>query len=366
LSVGRTVNVPGYATTTTRPPPTATTLAQAQPSLVQGDLPASPATLRLLGTAATGLTIVLFISIVFTGNREEPGSALVNRLQAYGRRGGRQAEEGRGLLDRLPILRRFTGRAEEELRQRGLLSSVNAALEQGNVPLSPGEAIAAGVGLSIVIGGLGALFTQSWVGGIVAFAVMLLLLAAVVQWAGSREKRRFEDQLPDTLTLISTSLRAGYSLLQAVEAVAAESPNPTSREFGRAIAESRLGRPVVEALHGITNRMQSEDFAWAVMAVEIQREVGGNLAEVLQTVADTMLARNRLRGEIRALTAEGRISAFVLGVLPFAMALFLVTSNPEYLEPLYTTTGGLLAIGVGLILMIAGALWLKKIVDIEV
>jgi len=123
---------------------------------------------------------------------------------------------------------------------------------------------------------------------------------------------------------------------------------------------------VVAALQGITDRMQSEDFAWAVMAIEIQREVGGNLAEVLQTVADTMLQRNRLRREIKALTAEGRISAVVLGLLPFAMALFLVVSNPDYLEPLITTTGGIIAIVVGGLLMIAGGFWLRKIVNIEV
>jgi len=102
------------------------------------------------------------------------------------------------------------------------------------------------------------------------------------------------------------------------------------------------------------------------MAIEIQREVGGNLAEVLQTVADTMLARNRLRGEIRALTAEGRISAFVLGALPFAMAGFLWVSNREYLTPLLQETFGRIAIGVGLVLMVGGILWLRKIINIDV
>ena len=177
---------------------------------------------------------------------------------------------------------------------------------------------------------------------------------AVLNFLGGREKRKFENQLPDTLTLISTSLRAGYSLLQAVEAVASEAPNPTAREFGRAIAEARLGRPVVGALEGITNRTQSQDFEWAVMAIEIQREVGGNLAEVLQTVAETMRQRNRLKGEIRALTAEGRISAYVLGALPFAMAGFLLATNPEYIGTLFTTTFGFVAVGVGLALMGAG------------
>jgi tight adherence protein B len=123
---------------------------------------------------------------------------------------------------------------------------------------------------------------------------------------------------------------------------------------------------VTEALNGITERTQATDFEWAVMAIEIQREVGGNLAEVLQTVADTMLQRNRLRGEIRALTAEGRISAFVLGALPFVMGLFLWTTNPDYVAPLFENTMGLIAIGVGLVLMAGGILWLRKIINIDV
>jgi len=202
--------------------------------------------------------------------------------------------------------------------------------------------------------------------GLIWFGVFLLLVVFIVNYLGKREKKRFENQLPDTLTLMSTSLRAGYSLLQATEAVSSEAPNPTAREFGRAIAEARLGRTVTDALNGIVNRTQSEDFEWAVMAIDIQREVGGNLAEVLQTVADTMRARNRLKGEIKALTAEGRISAFVLGALPFAMALFLWTTNRDYLEPLIQETFGRIAIGAGLLLMAGGIFWLKKIVDIEI
>jgi tight adherence protein B len=102
------------------------------------------------------------------------------------------------------------------------------------------------------------------------------------------------------------------------------------------------------------------------MAIEIQREVGGNLAEVLQTVAETMRARNRLKGDVKALTAEGRISAIVVGGLPIFMGIFLWTTNPDYIEPLLTTTVGLVALGVGLLLLIAGAFWLKKIVTVEV
>jgi tight adherence protein B len=201
---------------------------------------------------------------------------------------------------------------------------------------------------------------------LVTFGVLLLLFIFLVNWAGNRERKRFEKQLPDTLTLLSTSLRAGYSLLQAIEAVAQEAPDPTAREFSRAVVESRLGRSVPDALEGIVHRTQSKDFEWATMAIEIQREVGGNLAEVLQTVADTMLARNRLKGEIKALTAEGRISAIVLGSLPFALGIFLWFNNRSYLQPLLDETMGRVAIVAGLVLMGGGILWLRKIVNIEV
>jgi tight adherence protein B len=232
--------------------------------------------------------------------------------------------------------------------------------------LKAGEAIAAALGLSILAGAIAGVYWRSLIAAGVAFVIAVMLVLLLIQFAGGREKRVFESQLPDTLTLLSTSLRAGYSLLQAVEAVASEAPQPTSREFGRAMAEARLGVSVVEAMQGISTRMQSEDFSWAVMAIEIQREVGGNLAEVLQTVADTMRQRNRLRGEIKALTAEGRISAIILGALPFVLFAFLFATNRDYLDPLISRTVGIIAMAVGLVLMGAGWWWLKKIVDIEV
>jgi Flp pilus assembly protein TadB len=187
-----------------------------------------------------------------------------------------------------------------------------------------------------------------------------------VSTIASRERKRFESQLPDTLNLIATSLRAGYSLLQAVEAVGQESPEPTAREFARAITEIRLGRSVDAALNDVARRMESQDFEWAVLAINIQREVGGNLAEVLQTTAETMLQRNRLRREMKALTAEGRISAIVLGALPFVIFGVILVVNPTYIEPLLGTTQGLVALGVAAVLLVLGMLWLQKIVKVEV
>jgi tight adherence protein B len=362
LTASTSVSVPGYVANTTAPPSTSTTFAPANPTVVEatGLLPSGTLLMvAVLGVAAA--TFALFY-ILFGGNREE--DPFTKRLERYGKRGPK--EEQRPFIERIPGLRRFATAAEEEVRKRGLLGPVNSALEQANVPLSAGEAVLAGMGLA-ALGGLliGVIYTN-WIVGLVAGLGLVLLVFVLIQGAGAREKRKFEKQLPDTLILLATSLRAGYSLLQAVEAVATEAPDPTAREFNRSLNEARLGIPVTQALDGITQRTQSEDFRWAVMAIEIQREVGGNLAEVLQTVADTMLARNRLKGDIRAMTAEGRISAIIVGALPFALAAFMWFSNPEYLSPLFSTTQGLVAIGVGLVLMAAGIFWLRKIVDIKV
>ena len=188
----------------------------------------------------------------------------------------------------------------------------------------------------------------------------------ILEFRRSRRRDAFLRSLPDNLQLMAGSLRAGYGVLQAIDTVAHEAGPPTAEEFQRVLTEARLGMPVEEALEAMAERIDNADFRWVVLAINIQREVGGNLAEVLTTVGETMRARNRLKGEIRALTAEGRISAIVLASLPFAMALFLWTTNPGYLTPLIEETFGLIAIGVGVLLMAAGAFWLKKIVDIEI
>ncbi len=357
--------VSGYATTTTMAPTTTTVPVPVTGSVVESSSPLSITNLALIGAAGIGLTAFLFIIILFGREEEQGGGRFAKRLQAYGRRSRTGEEEKKPLLQRIPLINRFSQAAEEEVRRRGMLSGVNAALEQANVPMSPGEAILAMIGLAAVGGVFVAIFNSPlW--GLATFGIMLLGFMILVRWAGNRERKRFEKQLPDTLTLLSTSLRAGYSLLQAIEAVAAEAPDPTAREFSRAVVESRLGRSVPEALQGIVERTNSKDFEWATMAIEIQREVGGNLAEVLQTVADTMLARNRLKGEIKALTAEGRISAIVLGSLPFALGAFLLFNTRDYLQPLLYATMGRIAIVAGLILMAGGIFWLRKIVNIEV
>lgn len=362
------VAVPGYLTSEDRIV-TATTIP-AEPTIAEGVLVASGApaplgTLKLVAIVASFFGVVSLLWILVGPRGDEQQQRMRERMRQF-ERGGSRSEGDESWLVRIPGLRRLSASAESAADKRGVLHGLESTLAQANIALGPGEAIAASLLLSGVVGLLVALFTRRIVFGGVVATIMILFVFAVLSYLSGRERRRFESQLPDTLTLLSTSLRAGYSLLQAVEAVASEAPDPTAREFGRAVAEIRLGRQVVGGLEGVAERTGSEDFTWAVMAIEIQREVGGNLSEVLQTVADTMLQRNRLRGEVKALTAEGRISAMVLSGLPFALFGFLYLSNPAYLTPLISQLTGWIALGVGGVLIAAGIFWMAKIVDIEV
>ncbi|MEJ2578606.1 MAG: type II secretion system F family protein, partial [Kineosporiaceae bacterium] len=165
-------------------------------------------------------------------------------------------------------------------------------------------------------------------------AVLGLLLGLIGPWMflglrRDRRQRQFLTQLPDTLQLIAGSLQAGHSLPQAIDAVVRDGAPPISTELQRAVVENQLGLPLVSALDGVATRLSSRDFAWVVMAIRIQGEVGGNLAELLGTVSGTLRERERLRRQVQALSAEGRMSGWILGALPVVFATYLPPGLPE-------------------------------------
>jgi tight adherence protein B len=180
-----------------------------------------------------------------------------------------------------------------------------------------------------------------------------------------RRSNLFAEQLPDALQLVIGSLKAGFSLPQSLDVLVREAPEPVASEFGRAVAEHRLGADVSDALERMAQRAESEDLGWAVMAVRIQREVGGNLAEVLQTTVDTMRERARLRRHVRALSAEGRVSAWVLIALPIVLAGFMFAFRREYLTPLVTTLEGTIMVVTGVMLFLLGIFWMSRVVRVE-
>jgi tight adherence protein B len=296
------------------------------------------------------------------------GETLEGRLGAHGGKAPNRdpGEYVAALSSGNTIMQRAVDVTSRMATRAGVLVKVERLLEQANLPLRPAEALfsyAAGVTL---VGLLALLGAPSLAVGLMSVGIIAAVPVVVVKGLRQRRLKAFEAQLPDTLILLSGSLRAGYSFLQGVEAVVQETSEPMARELRRALAEARLGRPLEEALGDIATRMQSRDFDWSVMAIRIQREVGGNLAELLHTVADTMIQRSRMRREVKALTAEGRLSAIIMGLLPVGLGGFMFMSSPDYIGELFRSFTGWAMVAGSVVLAVSGFAWLNKIIKIEV
>jgi tight adherence protein B len=336
----------------------------AAPALAQSSETASSSSgglLVLLAAIAGGVAMFLLIVILFGSTRSKQEASINTRLASY----GADAQGSTGIFSRFRFLRRAAKSAETAAAKRGATNRIEGALETADLPLKAGEAIVGMIALAILLAIVVTALTQSLIWGAIVGVLVLFAALTFVNMVAARHRKRFENQLPDTLNLISTSLRAGYSLLQAVEAVGEEAPEPTRREFGRAIAEIRLGKTIDDAMNDIALRMDSQDFEWTVIAMNIQREVGGNLAEVLQTTAETMVMRNRLRREMKALTAEGRISAIVLAIMPLGLFAFIWVTNPSYVEPLTSSLMGIAFLVGGGVFILIGIFWMQRIVKVD-
>ncbi|MFN8377337.1 MAG: type II secretion system F family protein [Anaerolineae bacterium] len=203
----------------------------------------------------------------------------------------------------------------------------------------------------------------SIIGGFVGFFVPRFYVGRRVQ----SRLIKFENQLPDTLSLWVNALRSGYSVPQAMEAISRDAPEPTSTEFKRVVQENQLGIDLSDALAHLLNRVESEDLDLVITAVNIQREVGGNLAEILEVIGHTIRERIKLKGEIRVLTAQGRITGYLISGLPIVLALFLYAINPSYMGNLFENRScGWPLLGIGLALIGIGMAVVQKVVDIDI
>jgi tight adherence protein B len=253
---------------------------------------------------------------------------------------------------------------QRALERRGRLASGTAALARAGVRMSLPDFV-----LVTALATLGACVLGVLLGGpwpALLLAVLVPLGAKVLlSFRAGRRQARFADQLGDALQLMSSSLRAGHSLLRAVDSVAQEAAAPMSEEFTRLVVETRVGRDLDDALAELSARMGSDDFTWIAQAIAIHREVGGNLAEVLDAVGHTIRERNAIRRQVKALSAEGKLSAVVLMALPFGIAGFIGLTNPGYLAGFTETAVGYGMLAVAVLLLLAGGLWLKKMVSIR-
>lgn len=207
---------------------------------------------------------------------------------------------------------------------------------------------------------LGGVFT-----GLLFLALAPVCAMLSLRILASRRRAKFEDQLGDTLQMLAGGLRAGHSLLRSVDAVAQEAESPTSEEFARLVNETRLGRDLKDSMLDAAKRLRSEDFAWTGQAIEIHREVGGDLAEVLDHVGETIRERSEIKGQVKSLSAEGKLSAYILVALPVGMFLYLSAASPSYMSALYSNFLGWVMLGMSLVLLAVGSWWLSRVVKIK-
>ena len=257
-----------------------------------------------------------------------------------------------------------TQQVEGLLSRQNYAAVIAGAIEAAGLKFRPAEFLLLTAAACVVAAAVGLIAGGPFLALVLAIASPLGARVGL-RFSAAHRRKRFADQLDDTLQLLSGGLRAGHSLLRAIDAVSGESESPTSEEFTRIINETRLGRDLGDALDDAAERMKSEDFSWVSQAMAIHREVGGNLADVLDQVGHTIRERNQIRGQVKSLSAEGKISAIVLMVLPFGLGGTLVVISPGYMDPLFENPIGWVLIGVSAVLLTVGALWLRKVVSFK-
>jgi len=291
---------------------------------------------------------------------------LAERVTAYTRSTGHAPEETRSSSE--PMLDQAKAAAAGVLEHnKGLEEKLATRLTAAGSSLKPSEWLLLHVAVVIGAGVVGLLVGGgNLIVGILFVVVGFFLPRIFLSFKAGRRRSAFNTCLPDTLQLMSGSLAAGLSLAQSVDTVVNEGPEPIASEFKRVLVENRIGISIEDAFDGVAQRFNSKDFAWVVMAIRIQRQVGGNLAELLTTVAATMREREYLRRQVAALAAEGKLSAIILACLPPGFMFFLSFTNRSYIEPLFNTGLGLMLLIGATLWLCVGIFWMSRMVKVEI
>lgn len=326
----------------------------------------SPAALALSIGLATAAAFLLGVMLFGTASRRRQQRIIGERMAAVGNRGSKPTHVPADRTAGGWIPARVTHFGRRFADARGFSGRLDAELEAAAVSLRSGEFVV--VTVAAAFGGmiLGFAILKSPWPALGVGAVSGLGPTAALKFALGRRAEKLREQLPDVLTIMASSLRAGHSFLQALDTTAKEIAQPAATEFQRVVAEIRLGRGAEDALGALSERVGSADFKWAVLAVNIQREVGGNLAEILDNVSDTLRERATMRRQIQVLTSEGRLSAWVLALMPFAIGLYMFATNAQYIGLLFSSKVGIVMLAGAALLLTAGVLWMRKIVNIDV
>jgi len=326
------------------------------------------------GIAAVAI-VVIAIGVAMSG-----GSGISDRLERYASTPeAKKASSGQGGVAEMISNSEALARANKLVEQRDFGANLARDIARADLRLKPSEFLLIWAGATLAIP-LGMILLSPlipafhspllWlVGGFIGFLLPRF-------WLARRRNSRlgaFNKMLPDTITLIANALRAGSSFLQAIELVVRESRPPISTEFARVIREVNLGLPFDQALDNMVRRVRSDDLELMATAISIQHQVGGNLAEILDSIAYTIRERVRIKGEIRTLTAQQRMSGYVVGFLPIGLAGFLFIAAPGFMQPMFANPPAIAGLPAGVVILIFGGfmmfmgfMFIRRIVDIEV
>lgn len=316
---------------------------------------------------ALAVVVALSVMATFVGlmrlvEREPP---FEGRLESY---------SGRALSIDQPQRREKRGagpsplaaRLNEAIASQDFAGDIAAALAQADLRLTVPEYVLLHIACACLSFLLGMMVFHEILSGLILAGLGFFLPGGYLKWRQRKRLRAFEDQLSDVLTLLVGSLRAGYSLLHAMSTIAEEVPPPASQEFSRVVREVGLGLSLPEALANLVRRVDSDDLELMVTAINIQHEVGGDLATILDTISETIRERVRIQGEIRVMTTQQTITGYILTFLPFILGGIMFLLSPQYMMRLFTPGWTLLIPFSALVAMVLGFLVMRKIVAIEV
>lgn len=309
---------------------------------------------------------ILLILILLLEYRSRNRQALARRMRYYA--GGMEnpqekPAEHKTLKERFLNLLRGGSRLFHNIRHaRGL----DFKMQQAGIPLLGTEFMALLLLSAVVAGSVAAVLAKKWYAGILAAIIIVAVEYIYVLVRIERRSASFTNQLGDCLIMVANALRAGFSFLQSMEMISKEMEPPISEEFQHVMRDIGLGATVERALDDMDQRVGSPDFSLVVTAVLIQQQVGGDLAQILDTISDTIQDRIRMRQEVKTLTTQGRMSGWILILTPIALALFMTSTDPNYLDPLFKNPIGQMILAVTIVMEIIGAIVIKRIVDIEV
>ncbi len=308
------------------------------------------------------------------------GVGLVIGALIYGLVGARRQDEVSARLDRYTVgvskapakaapARRVSPlgeRLDRAVAERGFARNIRTQLARANVKLTVGEYLAAIIIATVGLAALAFLLRRDPLLTLAAGVVGFFLPRFYISYLQGKRLKAFNDQLGDILNMLVSGIRAGYSVLQAMEAISKEMGPPASEEFARLVREVQLGIPMSQALDNLLRRVPSDDLDMTITAIKVQQEVGGNLAEVLDNISFTIRERVRIKGEIRALTAQARASAYIVSLLPVAVAVMVYMINPKFMGKMFTHPCGWIMLGVAVAGIVSGFFITRKIANIEV